>query len=543
MKYRKIAIECGKSMFIPFVWATITEIMRNLTGIMTAGILGNFMNAVLYMDWADGRGETGKLIVCLAVIIIVVPGIGLLGDFSMLKHSLKHDRNVFQHFLDRDPSTTVYDEDGELQYELEDAPNDMRIEWVIISSKIVSTVICFGYLLWQVCRLSGWIIIALLLGAGVQIMFPVIVGSRLAQMKREQKVYLGQRKNEEMNVAIAPINIASWRLQTEMVQRIKALYESYMHGKGRQNIRNKVIIEGTQSGIDKSVKIFLFILGGVLVANNLLLPGIFASLLIYLEIVEELLSNVVYVAKEMPSLKMAIRRTADLYGDEENEERDIEASNTSIHLDRVSLSIDGIPVMSQTSGDLVAGKINCIIGNNGVGKTTFLRILSKCMKGYEGRILIGENELRKLSFSKWRNSVSFSEQEPYLFDGSVIENILGCSQYSESDIQILNMWMEKFNIDHLKNKQINNDGGLSGGEKQKVSLIRAIMKRSDYLLLDEPTNHMDIESVKTLIEYLQSREKTAVIVTHDERLIYVADNILKIGECNETKMCTGFKSI
>ena len=118
-------------------------------------------------------------------------------------------------------------------------------------------------------------------------------------------------------------------------------------------------------------------------------------------------------------------------------------------------------------------------------------------------------------------------QNPFLFYGSVIENIkLG--NRNASDSEILGV-MSKLKIDYLKDRCVqHNNNALSGGEMQKISIARAIIKDSPLLILDEPDNHLDKQMIEWLKKYIEHSSKTIIMVTHSKELIKTADKSLHL---------------
>ena len=121
-----------------------------------------------------------------------------------------------------------------------------------------------------------------------------------------------------------------------------------------------------------------------------------------------------------------------------------------------------------------------------------------------------------INLSSYRNVFAYAPQEPYLFNTTVRENII----FKDSKIdyeQYINL-MENFKIIGLSERKICSKNDLSGGEKQKISIIRALLKDSEFVILDEPTNHLDRESISFLKQYLVNIDKTIIVITHSKEL-------------------------
>lgn len=167
------------------------------------------------------------------------------------------------------------------------------------------------------------------------------------------------------------------------------------------------------------------------------------------------------------------------------------------------------------------GKIYSIVGSNGIGKSTFLKILFGLIDSDSGTII------------RDTDNISYNPQEEIFLKGSVLYNIVEPFNLIGKKISLENMddYLKKFEIENLKNEDVS---FLSGGEKAKVQFIRTILYDDDYLLLDEPTASMDKNATKILESILieeRNKNKGIIIVTHDYiQAKKISDFILEIDE-------------
>ena len=175
------------------------------------------------------------------------------------------------------------------------------------------------------------------------------------------------------------------------------------------------------------------------------------------------------------------------------------------------------------------------MGKSGCGKTTLLKVLGMIDKQTDGTVRFMGQDTKGLSGDTLadirRTKLGFIFQDYYLMDSlTVEENIMLPMILGQEDAQKMmdsaKAYAEKFQIDHLLNK---NPYELSGGEKQRVAICRALINNPDLILADEPTGNLDSKSGKIVIEALrtinQEMKKTIVMVTHDPQM---ASNCRKI---------------
>ena len=140
----------------------------------------------------------------------------------------------------------------------------------------------------------------------------------------------------------------------------------------------------------------------------------------------------------------------------------------------------------------------------------------------------------------WRNSFSLLTQKPYLFDGSILENIAFCEKTNEIDMLRIYESSKKAKIfefiNSLPNKfltRIGEDGThLSGGQAQRIGLARAFYNYKKILIMDEATSSLDKKTEREIIESLKefSEEMTVIIISHREPLLEICNNIINLND-------------
>lgn len=186
-------------------------------------------------------------------------------------------------------------------------------------------------------------------------------------------------------------------------------------------------------------------------------------------------------------------------------------------LDEVSLRMGEELILSDLTLDIKPRGVLGIIGPSGSGKSTFLRLLNKLISPSSGKVYYKGNDLATIPAREVRKEVGMLQQKPYLFQGTVRENILygpnlwGVS-YAEEEIQQL---LEKVSLSSsFLERNVQN---LSVGEQQRVSLARTLANTPATLLLDEPTSSLDIASKEVIEETLRDLKQEGIkiiIVTH-----------------------------
>lgn len=179
-----------------------------------------------------------------------------------------------------------------------------------------------------------------------------------------------------------------------------------------------------------------------------------------------------------------------------------------------------------------------IIGKIGSGKSTLAKLLLNLYEPSKGSVLVDNTDIRQIDPVDLRRSIGYVPQEPFLFMGSIKDNITIGEQYA-TDEQILKASLIAGVHDFLGKHEKGYDlivgergEGLSGGERQSVTLARAILSNPNILVLDEPTNMMDELSENQFKKKLMNiiKDKTVVIITHKPSLLSLVDRLIVVED-------------
>ena len=197
------------------------------------------------------------------------------------------------------------------------------------------------------------------------------------------------------------------------------------------------------------------------------------------------------------------------------------------------------PILKNISFSIPDHGLTAIVGDSGSGKSTILNLIAKYYDPDSGEIGIGGQSIRNVNAEDVLALISMVDQDTFLFNDTVRENIRYAKQSSTNE-EIENA-CKKANCDRFIHKleegydtSIGENGNLlSGGERQRLSIARAILKDSPILLLDEATSSLDIENefaVKQAISNLLQENKTVVMIAHTLSITKNADQILVVAD-------------
>lgn len=214
----------------------------------------------------------------------------------------------------------------------------------------------------------------------------------------------------------------------------------------------------------------------------------------------------------------------------------------NITLEQLSVGYKGFPlVVSNINVEIKSGELTCLIGSNGIGKSTLLKTLTGFLPKLSGRLLLDGRDINMLSQRERAKYISIVlTYKSDVQNLSVTEMVgMGRMPYTgfwgklnTSDQTIVAEAIEMVGIEHLKNRMIQT---LSDGERQKVMIAKALAQQTPVILLDEPTSFLDFPSKVEMLQLLhrlaKETNKVVFLSTHDlELALRIADRLVELNK-------------
>ena len=222
----------------------------------------------------------------------------------------------------------------------------------------------------------------------------------------------------------------------------------------------------------------------------------------------------------------------------DNSQGDLIENIDEITISNLKFMYDDKKILKEINYKFEKNKSYAIVGTSGSGKTTLINLLLGKYNDYSGSIYYNETELKDISLDSLFEISSFVEQNVFVFDDSIINNI---TMYSNIDEELLKESIKKSGLSKLIEEKGpdyrcgENGCNLSGGEKQRISIARALVKKAQLLLLDEATSALDNETSSSITNNLLEIDNTTkIMITHrlDEEILNRFDEIIVMKNGN-----------
>ncbi len=209
--------------------------------------------------------------------------------------------------------------------------------------------------------------------------------------------------------------------------------------------------------------------------------------------------------------------------------------SAGVRYEDVSFAFGEKTILSHFNYSFAPGKAYGIIGPSGSGKSTLVRLLMQYYDDYSGQITLDGADIREFPETALYKKVKYVEQSPHLFNATLRENITLFHSYPPQEVDAV---IQKANLTALAaqcgDAPIGDEGNkISGGERQRIALARALLEKPEVIVFDEPTSALDPVNTRIIMELIFSMSGyTRLVITHnrDREMLSRFDEIITFGE-------------
>jgi len=291
--------------------------------------------------------------------------------------------------------------------------------------------------------------------------------------------------------------------------------------------------------------LFIIPIGGIMLLNGKITISVYILFLLMSTIFLNSLRTLFELSENLSFLLKGMEKIIEIFNEKEQKSGDIsfpEHFSESLKYENVTFAYNKAKVINNFTLTIRAGTTTALVGPSGSGKTTIGLLAGRFWDIDEGKITIDGTDIKDISYESLMDNISFVFQDTFMLHDTIYENIIMGKNYTREEVENAAKKAQIHDFimslpDRYETKI--GEGGikLSGGEKQRISIARAILKNTPIVILDEVTSYSDIENEAKIQSALKTllRGKTALIIAHRLYTIKNADNIvfMKKGQITE----------
>jgi len=300
-----------------------------------------------------------------------------------------------------------------------------------------------------------------------------------------------------------------------------------------KNARLGYIFNNIDAIVRYMANMIIFIYSGVQIIEGYMTIGQFTMINSYSLMLISSLSVFLGFGKSYRNSLVSFNRIQELYSTAQEENGSVEIDSVDcISISNLSFCYGDKSILKNLNFKMNKGNIYAIVGENGSGKSTLIDIIVGLRHEYSGEIKYNSTDLREIeTYSLRKRHIAIVEQEPTLYYNKVMEHV----NTTGIDNTAADYWINRLDLSYLVSsydscKNQTWQTNLSGGEKQRLTIARALIKNTDVLVMDEPNSAIDNDSLQLLIDIILElkNEKLIILVTHNKDLISISDFVIRL---------------
>ena len=322
-------------------------------------------------------------------------------------------------------------------------------------------------------------------------------------------------------------------------------WEGLQAGLFKLNFKSLSLTQYQQAGaffINQGKNILITFIVARLVIEGSLTLGMMLAIQYIIGQLNSPIEQLVGFSQQAQDAKISLERLNDIHALEDEEPIQKQFNHYlpgehSIYIKNLSFTYPGAgnePVLKDINLTIPQGKVTAIVGMSGSGKTTLVKLLLRFYESYKGDIHLGSANFNTISPKYWRSLTGAVMQDSFIFNDNIRKNITVTDDKIDNE-RLINACTTANILSFIESlplgfySKLGAEGnGISGGQKQRLAIARAVYKNPTFMFFDEATNSLDANNEKVILENLQQffRDKTVVVVAHRLSTVKNADKIV-----------------
>lgn len=450
--------------------------------------------------------------------------------YELNRDVIFHIQDVSLTFINR--SDTAY-----LNQIINNDANSLIIFYITTIQNVIVNVVTFIITIYICFKINKLISIISIIFIGIYIILYKLSKSKLYKtnmlFKESQGGFFSSLLEQLLHIKFIKIH----SFQKEFRQRVNTNFKD-LFNKAIKNQKISYLFSSIDNTISMSAQILLFLIGSLQIIKGNFSIGMFTVFSSYFSMMLGSARYFFNLGKTYQENLVSYNRLMNLI----NQPKEKEGSNIlnqirNIKTKNLSLIFNDKIILNNINLSFEIGRIYGVIGVNGSGKSTLINlIMGLYINEKEGNIYFDDNDISQLNLYYLRKElIGISEQEPMLINESIKYNLLN----PEVETELIYKYIDILGLDDYIKRQpkgldtviYEKNSNISGGEKQKISILRVLLKDPQIMIFDEPTSALDFKSTQKFINYLSSIKdnKIIIIITHDREIQGYCDIIYNLG--------------
>lgn len=530
-RYRKKFYEKNKLNYTLTIIATIGF---SVFSVVLAGLLKELMDLA-------GGGSLAGLKNCIMMTLAVVAGycVAFLvlrsAKYNFMRKAVAGYRNLaFQDITAKSIGSLSKNNSSDYISALTNDVTSIESKYLLAEFSMLESLLTAALSLLLMFYYS-WVMTLAVIGLCIlPVIVSVVFGSRVAEQEKQisdcNAGFVAMVKDLLSGFSV----IKSFQAQEEAGTLYADRNEHLEQVKCRRQKTVKLIeLISSLAGI--SVQLGVFLLGAYLAIKGQITAGVVVAFVQMMNYVLGPINQVPVLLADRKAAAGLIEKLAECCVEDEDERKTelVSGIGAGIRFEHVNFSYEeGKEVLKDVNLEFDVGKSYAIVGGSGSGKSTLLNLIMGSYDGYEGRVTMGGQELRDVNTDSVFNVVSVIQQNVFIFDDTVKQNICLFREFPANAVESAASRAGLSELVAEKGWDYGcGEGGahLSGGEKQRISIARSLLKESQVLLADEVTSSLDAETADSVTNAILDIDGlTRLVVTHrlDEKALRRFDGII-----------------
>ena len=517
----------------------IVSVLSGCTGIVVSWLVKEFID-LLSSQSRFNLKELMLISLAFTIFQVVILIMNCVSEPKYISRAMKQYKNKAFGLLSM-KNISAFREENTSSY-LSALTNDataIEMNHVASLQPIVTKVVSFICALILMVYFSPLLTLFSILIITIPMMVSAVTGKKMAEVQKE----VSDRNAEFTSVLTDCLSgfqvIKSFRAEKE----VNGLFydENGKLEDTKCRLKKVEVITGRMGGIAGMLsQLGVFVVGAYLAQSG---KGMTAgTVLMFVNLMNFLIPPVAELPRLLAGKKAArglIDKLADSLSQSSVSEGElVESMGEKISFKDVSFSYDDSDkeVLHDINCEFLPGRSYAIVGGSGSGKSTFLNLLMAANNSYKGEISIGGKDLKTISPDSLYNLITVIQQNVFIFNSSIKDNVTMFRDFSDESIEeaVSKAHLQELITERGEDYLCGESGkSLSGGEKQRISIARSLLKKSSILLADEVTSALDAKTSHEVInEILELDEMTRIVVTHslEEAVLRRYDEIVVIKD-------------